>query len=223
MRIGEFLEFFADAFRLREPLRTAAIERALERAGLAERRKAFVEHLSLGWKQRLLLSKILLHEPKLLLLDEPATGLDPLARIQLREQLKRLHAEGVAILISSHILTDLEDICTRIVFIAEGKNVHEAQTRALASDAIAALARCELEFEGSDEALDRTMAGFAGSFELQFTASESGNSVRCERACLSFVDILSLGDEDDARADVLEIRKDVRGNENRNAFGVEAL
>ncbi len=162
MRIGEFLEFFADAFRLREPQRTAAIERALERAGLSERRKDFVEHLSLGWKQRLLLSKILLHEPKLLLLDEPATGLDPLARIQLREQLKRLHAEGVAILISSHILTDLEDICTRIVFIAEGKNVHEAQTRALASDAIAALARCELEFEGSDEALDSTIAGFAG-------------------------------------------------------------
>jgi ABC-2 type transport system ATP-binding protein len=167
MRIGEFLEFFADAFRLKEPRRTAAIERALERAGLADRRNDFVEHLSLGWKQRLLLSKILLHEPKLLLLDEPATGLDPLARIRLREQLKRLHAEGVAILISSHILSDLEDICTRIVFIADGKNVQETQTAALAAGARAVTVRCELEFEGSIDALDHAIAGFAGAHVLE--------------------------------------------------------
>jgi ABC-2 type transport system ATP-binding protein len=163
MRIVEFLEFFADAFRLKEPRRTAAIERALDRAGLSDRRNDFVEHLSLGWKQRLLLSKILLHEPKLLLLDEPATGLDPLARIQLREQLKRLHAEGVAILISSHILSDLEDICTRIVFIAEGKNVQETSTSALAAGAHAATVRCELEFEGSSDAVDRAIAGVTGA------------------------------------------------------------
>jgi ABC-2 type transport system ATP-binding protein len=163
MRIGEFLEFFADAFCLKEPKRTAAIERALERAGLPDRRNDFVEHLSLGWKQRLLLSKILLHEPKLLLLDEPATGLDPLARIHLREQLKRLHAEGVAILISSHILSDLEDICTRIVFIADGKNVQETQAAALAAGAPAANVRCELEFEGSADTVDRAIAGFAGA------------------------------------------------------------
>jgi ABC-2 type transport system ATP-binding protein len=167
MRIGEFLEFFADAFRLKDPKRTAAIERALERAGLADRREDFVEHLSLGWKQRLLLSKILLHEPRLLLLDEPATGLDPLARIQLREQLKRLHAEGVAILISSHILSDLEDICTRIVFIAEGKNVHETQGSAVTTGTPALTVRCELEFEGSAEALDRAIAGFAGARVLE--------------------------------------------------------
>jgi ABC-2 type transport system ATP-binding protein len=167
MRIAEFLEFFADAFRLKEPRRTAAIERALERAGLADRRNDFVEHLSLGWKQRLLLSKILLHQPKLLLLDEPATGLDPLARIQLREQLRRLHAEGVAILISSHILSDLEDICTRIVFIAEGKNVQETKAAAFAAGAPAAAVRCEVQFEGSVEAMDRVIAGFAGARVLE--------------------------------------------------------
>ena len=163
MRIGEFLEFFADAFRLKEPQRTAAITRALERAGLAGRRSDFVEHLSLGWKQRLLLSKILLHEPKLLLLDEPATGLDPLARIRLREQLKRLHAEGVAILISSHILSDLEDICTRIVFIADGRNVEEAKPAASAAGAHAAAIRCELHLEGSGDAADRVIAGLPGA------------------------------------------------------------
>jgi ABC-2 type transport system ATP-binding protein len=167
MRIGEFVEFFADAFRLKEPRRTAAIERALERAGLADRRNDFVEHLSLGWKQRLLLSKILLHEPKLLLLDEPATGLDPLARIRLREQLRQLHAEGVAILISSHILSDLEDICTRIVFIAEGKNVQEAKNTASPAGALTAFVRCELEFEGPIEAVDRTIASFTGARALE--------------------------------------------------------
>jgi len=153
MRIREFLEFFADAFRLKEPNRSAAIERALTRAGLADRPEDFVEHLSLGWKQRLLLAKTLLHEPKLLLLDEPATGLDPLARITLREQLKQLHTEGVAILISSHILSDLEDICTRIVFIADGKNVSEAHLSA-AEGSAAPTIRCEVEFEGSASAVD---------------------------------------------------------------------
>src|SRR5260370_20972463 len=110
-----------------------------------------------------MLSNFLFHEPKLLLLDEPATGLDPLARIQLREQLKLLHSEGFAILISSHILTDLEDICTRIVFIAEGKNVHEKQIAALAAGVPSAAVSCELEFEGPAEALDRTIASFAGA------------------------------------------------------------
>jgi ABC-2 type transport system ATP-binding protein len=163
MRIGEFLEFFADAFRLKEPKRTDAIERALDRSGLAARREDFVEHLSLGWKQRLLLAKILLHEPRLLLLDEPATGLDPLARIHLREQLKRLHQEGVAILISSHILSDLEDICTRIVFIAEGKNVQEPQALPRAAEDDAQMIRCECEFEGASDQVDRVIAGLTGA------------------------------------------------------------
>jgi ABC-2 type transport system ATP-binding protein len=167
MRIGEFLEFFADAFRIEEPKRTAAIERALERAGLADRREDFVEHLSLGRKQRLLLAKILLHEPKLLLLDEPATGLDPLARIHLREQLKRLHAEGVAILISSHILSDLEDICTRIVFIADGKNMEEAQITPLAPRDHTPAIRCEVEFAGAGEIADRVIAGHSGARVLE--------------------------------------------------------
>ncbi len=167
IRITEFLEFFADAFRLKEPKRTAAIERALDRAGLAGRREDFVEHLSLGWKQRLLLSKMLLHEPKLLLLDEPATGLDPLARIQLREQLRRLHAEGVAIFISSHILSDLEDICTRVVFISEGKNVQESLAPAPSGGTTAPTIRCELEFEGTTDSMDRALAGLSGARILE--------------------------------------------------------
>jgi ABC-2 type transport system ATP-binding protein len=127
MSVREFLEFFADAFQLTGARHRKAVERALERSGLADRSENSVEELSFGMKQRLVLAKTLLHDPKVLLLDEPATGLDPLARIELREQLKRLQAEGITILISSHILSDLEDICTQIALIGAGRNATDAE------------------------------------------------------------------------------------------------
>jgi len=127
MSVREFLEFFADAFQLRGARHQAAVGRALERSGLAARSRDSVEQLSFGMKQRLVLAKTLLHDPKVLLLDEPATGLDPLARVELREQLKRLQAEGITILISSHILSDLEDICSQIALIGAGRNATDAE------------------------------------------------------------------------------------------------
>ncbi|HEX4486345.1 MAG TPA: ABC transporter ATP-binding protein [Terriglobales bacterium] len=123
MRLREFLQFFADAFHIPRSGQPQVIEKAMVHAGLLDRKEQFVEELSFGLKQRLFLAKTLLHQPKVLLLDEPATGLDPIARLDLREQLKVLHTSGVTILISSHILSDLEDICTRVVFISQGKNV----------------------------------------------------------------------------------------------------
>jgi len=125
MSVREFLEFFADAFQLTGARQRAAVGRALERSGLAGRSRDSVEQLSFGMKQRLVLAKTLLHDPKVLLLDEPATGLDPIARIELREQLKQLQAEGITILISSHILSDLEDICTQIALIGAGHNAED--------------------------------------------------------------------------------------------------
>ncbi len=127
MSVREFLEFFADAFQLTGARHRAAVDQALERSGLTARSLDSVEQLSFGMKQRLVLAKTLLHDPKVLLLDEPATGLDPIARIELREQLKRLHAAGVTILISSHILSDLEDICTQIALIGNGRNATDAE------------------------------------------------------------------------------------------------
>ncbi len=123
LNVEEFLKFFAEAFHLRGAKKRAAIERALRWSGLGQRRRSYVEQLSLGLKQRLVLARTLLHDPKVLLLDEPATGLDPLARIELREQLKSLNREGVTIFVSSHILSDLEDICSRVAFISAGRNL----------------------------------------------------------------------------------------------------
>ena len=127
MQVREFLQFFADAFHLSRDVQGPGIENALERAGLRDRGDAYVEELSFGLKQRLVLAKTLLHRPKLLLLDEPATGLDPIARLDLRRELRQLNAEGVTILISSHILSDLEDICTRVALISGGKNTADAE------------------------------------------------------------------------------------------------
>ena len=177
MRVVEFLEFFADAFRLPRERKQAAIERALERAGLAERRTSFVEELSLGMKQRLLLGKTLLHEPRVLLLDEPATGLDPIARLDLREHLKALNREGATILISSHILSDLEDICSRVALIAQGRNAADAEGQSVLTlrSAEAPRLQCAIEVAGDAEPAARAAADF-GARVLQ----AGGNRLQVE-------------------------------------------
>lgn len=166
MRVREFLEFFADAFHLRGPARRAAVDSALQRARLEERAEDYVEELSLGLKQRLVLAKTLLHEPRVLLLDEPATGMDPLARVALRELLKALNREGITILVSSHILADLEDICSRICFIAEGKNAAGDLLLSTPSTAIESgplVMSYELEHLGDADAAQKAVAQFNGA------------------------------------------------------------
>ena len=164
MSVGELLDFYSEAFRLKGEERRKAISRALEESGLAERRDTFVEQLSLGMKQRLVMAKTLLHGPKMLLLDEPATGLDPLARAALREQLHDLRREGVTILISSHILSDLEEVCTRVALIAAGENATDSEGRTVipvASSSPAELV-CEIELGEPAEAAVRMLNSQAG-------------------------------------------------------------
>ena len=157
MKVREFLQFFADAFHLPAARKAARIDYLLEWSGLAGRAGDFVEHLSLGWRQRLALARALLHEPALLLLDEPATGLDPLARVELRRRLKELHEQGTTILIASHILADLEDICTRVVFIADGANIAPGESAPAAPQSLI----CEFGFlaDPRSESLARTLQG----------------------------------------------------------------
>jgi ABC-2 type transport system ATP-binding protein len=171
MRVGEFLEFFADAFHLPPARKRAAVEEALERAGLASRRQHFVEQLSLGLKQRLLLAKTLLHGPRVLLLDEPATGLDPLARIELRQHLKNLNRQGVTILVSSHILSDLEDICSRVALIAEGRNAADAEGRTILDlrQSEEPHLICEIEVVGDTEAARAALVSFPEARLLEVT------------------------------------------------------
>lgn len=119
MVVAEYLGFFAAAYGLVGDARRRAIGDVLELVALTDKAEADVNALSRGMQQRLSVARVLLHDPKVLLLDEPASGLDPRARIEMRELLKELHAMGKTILISSHILLELADLCD-VVGILEG-------------------------------------------------------------------------------------------------------
>lgn len=123
MKVWEYLDFFAGAYRLPKPTRSQSIADVLELTELTQKRDFFVEALSTGMRQRLCLAKTLLHDPQVLILDEPASGLDPRARIEMRELLKELTRMGKTIMISSHILPELADFCNRIGILEAGKLV----------------------------------------------------------------------------------------------------
>lgn len=121
MKVIEYLEFFAAAYRIRGPKRRAVCEEVLELVELGYKREALVTSLSRGMTQRLGLARVLLHDPQVLLLDEPASGLDPRARIEIRTLLKRLGTMGKTIMVSSHILPELADICNKVGIIERGE------------------------------------------------------------------------------------------------------
>lgn len=121
MRVWEYLDFFAGAYRLPKPQRPRIIDDVLNLTDLGGKKDNYVEELSTGMKQRLCLAKTLIHDPKVLLLDEPASGLDPRARIEIKELFKELKAMGKTIIISSHILPELADFCNKVGIIERGE------------------------------------------------------------------------------------------------------
>jgi len=121
MKVWEFLDFFAVAYQIGRTQRKRVIADVLELLDLTYKRDDFVNGLSRGMKQRLCLAKTLVHDPPVLILDEPASGLDPRARVEVKALLKELRRMGKTILISSHILTELADCCTSIGIIERGQ------------------------------------------------------------------------------------------------------
>jgi ABC-2 type transport system ATP-binding protein len=121
MKVWEFLDFFAVAYQLPRARRKQVIPDVLELLDLSHKRDDFVNSLSRGMKQRLCLAKTLVHDPPVLILDEPSSGLDPRARLEVKALLKELRRMGKTILISSHILTELADCCTSIGIIERGQ------------------------------------------------------------------------------------------------------
>ena len=120
MTVVEYLEFFAAAYRINGPKRRKICEDKLELVDMTFKRDAMVNQLSRGQTQRIGLARVLLHEPQVLLLDEPASGLDPRARIEIRTLLKRLGELNKTVVVSSHILPELADVCTRVGMIEKG-------------------------------------------------------------------------------------------------------
>jgi len=123
LKVFEYLEFFAAAFGIERKKRKSIVEGVLELTDLQSKRSVTVDSLSRGMQQRLGLARVLIHDPKVLILDEPASGLDPRARIEIRELLRELKRMGKTIMISSHILSELEEICDHIGIIEHGRLV----------------------------------------------------------------------------------------------------
>jgi len=123
LKVFEYLEFFAAAFGIERRKRKSIVEGVLELTDLQSKQAATVDSLSRGMQQRLGLARVLIHDPQVLILDEPASGLDPRARIEIRELLRELKRMGKTIMISSHILSELEEICDHIGIIEHGQLV----------------------------------------------------------------------------------------------------
>ncbi|MEZ4538733.1 MAG: ABC transporter ATP-binding protein [Chloroflexota bacterium] len=134
MKVWEYLDFFAACYDILPAARSGIVDDLLALVDLSHKREAYVETLSRGMKQRLCLARTLTHDPQVLILDEPAGGLDPRARIELRELLRELQKMGKTIFFSSHILSEVADICTSIGVLENGRlvaagNVSEMMAR----------------------------------------------------------------------------------------------
>ena len=123
LKCWEFLDLFARAYFVDRRERVARVTECMERVNLTTKRRALAGTLSRGMTQRLVLAKTLLHDPRVLLLDEPASGLDPLARADLRDLFKELRGQGKSIIVSSHILNELSEFCTSIGIMEKGRLV----------------------------------------------------------------------------------------------------
>jgi ABC-2 type transport system ATP-binding protein len=131
LTVDDYLDFFARAYGLRGRRRRRTVASIEEFTRLTSLRERTIQALSKGMKQRLSLARALIHDPGILILDEPAAGLDPRARVELRELLLALAGQGKAVLISSHILTELSEICDGAVILEHGRMVHAGSLRGL--------------------------------------------------------------------------------------------
>jgi ABC-2 type transport system ATP-binding protein len=121
LKVWEYLDYFAHAYKMEPAAIPARVDEVIRLMNLESKRDEFISGLSRGMKQRLGIGRAIIHDPPLLVLDEPAAGLDPKARVELKELLKGLHAAGKTIFITSHILADLEEICTSIAIMEKGR------------------------------------------------------------------------------------------------------
>ena len=131
LKVDEYLDFYAASYEIKGDEKERLIVDLLQLVNLSDKRYDYVDHLSRGMKQRLCLARTLIHSPEVLILDEPASGLDPLARTEMRDIMNKLKNDGKTILISSHILPELADMCDEIVVLEKGKLVAHGNVAAI--------------------------------------------------------------------------------------------
>lgn len=180
LTVEEYLHFFAAAFGLSRKNRVGTIDGVLELTDLTEKKKSMVDSLSRGMKQRLGVARVLVHDPKVLLLDEPASGLDPRARIEMRELLTELARMGKALIVSSHILSELGQMSSSIGIIERGKllytgSIDDAYARMGVGD------RVRVKIEEEDDRLGPLCAAVKGDKRIG-SAEVAGDSLLIEFA-----------------------------------------
>lgn len=131
LSVWDYLDYFARLYQLKQPHRRYRLNEVLELVQLTSKRHSLIATLSRGMKQRLSLARTIIHEPMILLLDEPVSGLDPIARMQFREIIKTLQNAGMTILISSHVLSDLAELCTSVGIMELGYLVESTSLKEL--------------------------------------------------------------------------------------------
>lgn len=161
LKVWEFLDLYAASHGLAGAAKRARVDSCLAQVGLSDARNVYGRALSRGMMQRVVLAKTLLHRPKLLLLDEPASGMDPIARRDLRAILRELAQDGATVVISSHILAELADTCTAVGFMHRGRLLRHGPVDAVLSS-ITEGARIRIEVLGGTEAAAEFLRAYKG-------------------------------------------------------------
>jgi len=201
LKVFEYLEFFAAAFDIPRQKRKAIVEGVLELTDLTVKRGSTVDSLSRGMGQRLQIARVLIHDPKVLILDEPASGLDPRARIEIRELLRELKRMGKTIMISSHILSELEEMCDQIGIVEHGRLVFsgtmdEIRTRMGISSKI----RVKVAGDNQAKAVElltalpqvATVHMLDDHIAVTFRDGQAGDGIIARTLVLAGLDVLSL-------------------------------
>ena len=170
--VEEFLELFASAYGLSGAARTKRIDALLEKVQLVEKHRTPAGELSRGMKQRLFLAKTLLHDPKVLLLDEPASGLDPRARLDMRDVIVELGREGKAVVVSSHILAEMEDFCNSVGIMERGKMLLSGRIGDILKQLRPGLL-LRVRLLQPDDRLGAQLGGFAGVSDVEVDGSSA--------------------------------------------------
>ena len=231
MKVWEYLDFFGRCYGLGPAQRKRMIGDLLELVDLAAKRDAYVLTLSRGMQQRLCLAHALVHDPQVLLLDEPASGLDPRARVELRELLRELRALGKTIVISSHILPELEELCTSVAIVDRGRvlaagtiseigqrlRVGEVlRIRVLGDDVRVEAARAW--FEGRSDVASASRDG-SGEIEIGFRGDETGAAALLAAAIRARIPVVSYSP---AATDLQELFLQVTDRDDAVAGGAQA-
>jgi ABC-2 type transport system ATP-binding protein len=172
LKVREYLDYFAHAYKMPENEIPSRITEVIAEAGLEVKRDSLIHGLSRGMKQRLGIARAMIHRPKVLLLDEPASGLDPRARIELRNLLRSVRDAGTTILISSHILTELEGFCTSIGIMEKGRLVRGGRLEdVISSSSQVRIVRLRWLGDGSSQ-LQAVLADTEAVSEVKLTAND---------------------------------------------------